>query len=181
MIYSNVHLTPEVRELEWGNLIHFALGMYGKDTRMMSLPTNRGCVVQEGFNPELTVTWTRSGKPRISNKVIPAHRKKKFPMYMLLSAQGEAPVCSTTGKVGVLRKHQKNVKVLARGTSYDLKKGTGEPIYWDCVLLEVKGPATLVMYKSGVPDSAGAQVYYIDNTVTTEMVEHPEDADWVVI
>lgn len=79
MLYSNKTYIPHKREMKFGDLYCIELGEEGRGRKCEIIPVPPNLAeIKEGMNPNLTITETKSGRPRIS------YTKEKDPKFMYI-------------------------------------------------------------------------------------------------
>jgi len=84
MIYSNTQIPSEEREFSFGKLHVIALGEKGRGRQEIVLPCPPKTKIKKGENPDLTIGFSKTGKP----KIIPCYQKEETNYYLLSSAGG---------------------------------------------------------------------------------------------
>ena len=135
MLYSNVD--NKTKELTINDYV-IQLGEEGRGRKMLTLPAPAKTQIDKGENAGMTIGTTRSGRPRII-------AGKDNALYLLLSAEG-GYTRRGNGTIEVLKGHEQDVTVLARGNGAD--GAAGNVGYWDCMLLKVNVPNTEIIVRT---------------------------------
>lgn len=129
MIYSNLNLKPQEKQMEWGTLYQIEIGKNGEKQRALWLPCSEKLEVMEGMNKALTITYTKNGVPRIS-------KKYDNKLYLLLSSRGSYTI-KGDGYIQSLAKDVDKFKIIKRGWGGDFL-GKEKIGCWDNLLIEVE-------------------------------------------
>lgn len=153
MLYTNINLKKEEKEMEWGTLTQFTVGESGRGRQLISLPCNPNQEdITKGLHTDLTIGLTKSNRPRIC-------KGTDDKMYMILSARG-GYTRRGNGIIRVLKGTQDKVNILARGNGADGRAGNIG--YWDCMVIKVPSTDYVVRVRtSGAGYGTDADVYLI--------------------
>lgn len=153
MLYSNTELKAKGKEMEWGTLRYMAVGEEGRGRRLISLPCPPDIeIVEPGLQADLTITKTKSGRPRISHG-------NDNELYMVLSAQG-GYTRRGNGTIQVPAGQENLFEIIARGNGAD--GDAGRIGYWDCMV--IKAPVTDAVIRvrtSGAGYGTPSDIYII--------------------
>lgn len=84
MLYSNVNLNAQERNLSFGKLRCVTLGEQGRGRKEVLIPIPKNLEkVKKGLNPNLTIGLTKNGKPRINFT-----SKEEDKLYIIINSYG---------------------------------------------------------------------------------------------
>ena len=129
MLFSNVDINPQKKEMEWGELWQIILGESGRGRRELRLTCCGNNPINKGLNPDFTIGLTRSGKPRINVQ-------KDGTLYLIISTEG-GYTRRGCGWIGSWKKNKLSYNVIAKGNGAD--GDAGRIGYWDVALIKVEG------------------------------------------
>ena len=156
MIYSNVSVKAEERTFDFGTIYQVCLGEKGRNRQLLTLTCPEGTEIQKGMNSNLTIGLTKSGKPRIHNRI-------DGNLYMLLSSKG-GYTRRGNGSVQILRDSDQEYEVLARGRGAD--GDAGRIGHWDVVLMKVPSEGIVKVRTGGGGYGTPSDVFVMhDNQV----------------
>jgi len=139
MIYSNVNLKSEERELEFGTIHQLYLGQFGRGRKAVVMTTPGPIEIKAKAMTELTVGTTKSGKPRIN--------KGKDGIFLFLDSYGGYSRRGN-GVIFYLKSEKDNFKVLGEGNGAD--GDAGRIGWWQVAAIEIKAqPCTFLVSYSG--------------------------------
>ncbi len=145
MIYSNTNLKAEEREFSFGKMFVIALGESGRGRKEIILPCPEGITIKKGLNEDLSIGFSKSGKP----KIVQAY---DCTMFYLLSSYG-GYTRRGNGIIKVLNEDE--TSTFAFSTSNCLAYGNGADGDagrigdWDVVLLSDPKKNIAVRYSGG--------------------------------
>lgn len=153
MIYTNVKLWAEEKEMDWGSLHHVTLGEEGRGRSLISLPCPKDIdAIEAGMHNDLSIGTTKSGRPRINKWM-------DDKLFMILSAEG-GYTRRGCGTVQVLKKDFDRVNVLTRGNGAD--GDAGRIGYWDCMVVEAPLTDMIIRVRtSGAGYGTPSDFYFI--------------------
>ena len=142
MIICNVNIESIEKEMEFGTLHQIVLGEYGRGRRELRLTCPPKTVLKRGCNFGLTITQTKSGKPRISKTDVDNE------IYLLISTKGRY-TRRGDGWVGSWHQNKCKYTCLAKGNGAD--GDAGRIGSWDVVLVKVDGatPCDWIRIRTG--------------------------------
>lgn len=154
MIYSNTQVEAQERTFEFGTIHQVCLGEIGRRRKLMALTCPKDLTIESGINKEISISTTRSGKPRIS-------KITEDTLYMLLSSEG-GYTRRGDGTIKVLKKERDKFEILARGNGAD--GDAGRIGSWSCMLLKVLSTDAIVRVRtSGGGYGTPSDLYLIHN------------------
>jgi hypothetical protein len=132
MIFSNVEKRLKDKELSFGILKYVGLGEYGRGRKEILLPSEYDILL--GWNKDLTIGTTRSGRPRIIKANDPT-------VYLLLESNG-----------GYTRRG--NGRIISIGgeeiaTGWGADGDAGRIGQWDAKVLKFSSPGEVLVILSG--------------------------------
>lgn len=130
MIISNVNVESTSKELEFGTIHQIILGESGRGRKELRLTCPENLELKKGCNFGLTITTTKSGKPRISKS------NANNGVFLILSSKG-GYTRRGNGWVGSWVKNVCEYTLLAKGNGAD--GDAGRIGQWDVVLLKAEG------------------------------------------
>lgn len=132
MIFSNVTKTVKDKQLSFGVLKAICLGEYGRGRKEIILPSEYD--VMEGWNKEITIGTTRSGRPRIV-------KEQDSTIYLLLESNG-----------GYTRRGNGRIKFIGGeeiATGWGADGDAGRIGNWDAKVLKFSSPGEVLVILSG--------------------------------
>ena len=153
MIYSNVGLVRQDKEMDWGTLTRFTVGEEGRGRKLMSLPVPQWLEKLEGekLYPDLTIGETKTGRPRIV-------KGTDTRMFMILSAEG-GYTRRGDGVIYVRKGTYDKIKTLASGNGAD--GDAGRVGFWMCACIEVPNDDFIIRVRTSGSGYGTPSDFYI--------------------
>lgn len=111
MILSNIDTKSIEKQMDWGLLNIVVLGEYGRGRKELRLPCDKETTITRGLNMDLSVSTTKSGRPKIVHK-------RDNDLYLLISCQG-GYTRRGCGRIWGWKKNTKAYDVLGEGNGAD--------------------------------------------------------------
>lgn len=154
MLYSNILLESKPKTYDFGTIYQIGMGQFGRGRKFMTLTCPMGTIIREGMNPEYSIEFTQSRKPKIV-------KRTDSTIFMLLSSKGRH-ARKGSGTIRVLQSQKSNFEVLKRGKGAE--GATGRMGFWDCMLLRVPDGDSIVRVRtSGGGYGTPSDLYLVHN------------------
>ena len=159
MLYSNVKVRSQEKEMETGVKNIIEIGHYGRGRQMLKILSDNEITIKKGDNA-FSIVQTEKGE----HKIIKENDKNNF---MLISTE----IYNKTKVYGTIRvpsSHKDNLEIIAIGKGidenieYDGEFFDSKIKYWKAYLLKIKGDCIIeICYSS----SKKEYLYVIDNSI----------------
>lgn len=127
MLYTNKALEAVSKEMKFGTITGVAIGEYGCGCNEVFLPAPESVDVINGFRHDLTISTSKSGKPRID-------ARKDGDIYLLLSSRSEY---ERRKNDYVTAPRSQEIELIARGIGAVRNDGRFWH-WWDAVIVKAK-------------------------------------------
>ena len=156
MLYCNKSVKSVIREFDFGQISQLCLGEKGRGRRLLVLTSPEGVELKSNsLEKRLTIGSTKSGKPRIINKI-------EDELYMILSAEG-GYTRRGNGNIRVLKNAKDQFEILGRGNGAD--GDAGRIGYWDVLLLKAPKNGVVRVRTSGAGYGTPSDLYVIKDNI----------------